>query len=492
MIRSLFGEEENHPVHARAMPAPWRTQLQRVLVVTVLALACFGTFTPEAHATSGRDRDSGSRWFWVQSQLAWKHVYCNHVGHGIHLDVYSAATTPVRPSEVSRLITTFDRHIFPTDTATFGMPSHLGRIDLVLTPLDGLTLGYFDENDLMRPGDLTADPIHSNHANVLYVRSPSLMPDADRLRDVEDGVAHELQHLINYRIRVLDQHRGPQQDWLNEGLSFYAQAVNGYWTPRDRVKVQAAAASPSWPVTALEESSSFLQKHGRTAYGRSGLFIAFLGARFGSEFIRRLVGGGSVGMAGVSEQLNAQARRTTLADVFADWGVAGLLDEPGRFGYGSLSALFRGPPTLAIPPISSVSFDSGTNRGGIALQAWGQAYLRFLFGPRTGDVRISLSARANHVRAALVLQDSERVNARQVLWVHFDSAGRGTVDVPNAGQLYDQASLVLGDVWSGGGDVTDVVRVQSRSIHTRYNNSLANVMNPTRLSPSAIHAPVGG
>src|SRR5205085_7122624 len=116
-------------------------------------------------------------------------------------------------------------------------------------------LGYFNEADVQ---PFTTDALHSNGGNVLYIRLPSTMPDKNRAADVGEVAAHELQHLIDFRLRVIDHGLAREEDWLNEGLSFYAQLANRYFTPRDRLKIRAAAGNPGWQVTSMADSREAL------------------------------------------------------------------------------------------------------------------------------------------------------------------------------------------------------------------------------------------
>jgi hypothetical protein len=234
----------------RALPSRWSVAL-------VVTLVLVGFLRPaSAHAQTGR-------WLWYANDSGWHHAYVLRLATGPHVAVYAEQGT-VSLHDARMIADAFSWRIYPRDTSAFGDPSGLASVSIALLPLGGITLGYFNEDDVAanRPG---ADMSHSNRSNVLYVRTPSTMPDSTRLADVGEVVAHELQHLIDFRTRVVVHTWVPEDDWLNEGLSVYAQFANHYFTRRDALKVQAAAANPGWQLTALNSSNASVISHARAA-----------------------------------------------------------------------------------------------------------------------------------------------------------------------------------------------------------------------------------
>jgi hypothetical protein len=422
-------------------------------------------------------------WFWFQDSTGLRHVRCVRLAAGPDVRVYAAPTDRVNTSDARSLVSTFERHILPTDVQTFGWPRLLTPVSILFVRLDGTTLGYFDQNDIS-PSAPGGDPTHSNRSNVLYVRLPATMPDADRLLDTDEVVAHELQHLIEYRLRAVDHRQNTEPDWLNEGLSFYAQLANGYWTPRDALKLQAATTSPWWPVTSLRNDFNFLRHNARLAYGRAGLFVTYLAARFGAPFVHDLLASADTGMAAVDDAIEARDPHADAGSAFADWGVAQYLDRTGSYGYRSFSGELRRQPSLALPEVRSYPFDSApASSEQLRLDPWGQAYVRFdARGNHT--LRIEVDGQVAPFRIAAILQDSNGVVQSTVRWLKSRSSGSMNYSLAGFGGLYDRVTLALSDVpspiTSSAGEAT-AIRLRARLVDVRDDDGVA------RPAPSAGH-----
>jgi hypothetical protein len=333
-------------------------------------------------------------------------------------------------------------------------------VGIVLTPLDGSILGYFNEDDLL-PALAGA---YSNHGNFLYVRPPKDMPDRDRMADVGEVAAHELQHLIDFRLRVIDRGYPREETWLNEGLSFYAQLANRFFTPRDRLKVLAAAQSPGWRVTSMVDSADSLLQHARTAYGRAGLFVTYLANRFGSGFIRDVLTDPHTGMTAINDAL--RARHQSLSQAFADWGVASLLNRTGVYGYGPMSRLVRANPRLARPVITSLPYDSSSGLSPLAMGAWSHLYLR-ICTRRDNTLSMRVEAPTSRVRVALVLAEYDQ-DLPQVIWLRPDARGHFTLSVPHFGVDLRGATIVAADTSNGA--TSDRIRVKASLVDMPDNN----------------------
>lgn len=402
------------------------------MVVVILSLLQFIVASP-AEASSGR-------MLWFATSSGWHHVYVSLLAAGPHVSVYAEPGT-VSGHDARMIADAFSWRIYPTDTATFGSPLGMSTVSIALLPLGGITLGYFNEDDvaLNRPG---ADVIHSNRANVLYIRTPATMPDATELADVGEVAAHELQHLIDFRIRVMQHGWAPEDPWLNEGLSVYAQFANHYFTERDVLKVQAAAAEPNWQLTNMDSGNASMVAHARAAYGRAGLFVSYMASRFGRSIARDLIATRQTGVSAVAHVL--ARHHTNMRTVFANWGVAFLLDQRGRYGYGSLdTAVSRSAHALA-PPIAATDLAYGYSRS-LDLTPWTQQYLTLSPGSG-GTLAIKIRTSSAHIPAALVLQRPGSPGATQVRWLGTDYyTGNLVAHVSNFGIYYTRATLVLAD-----------------------------------------------
>lgn len=378
--------------------------------------------------------------FWVEDATGWQRVHAQVLAGARHVTIYGDPRR-VSLSNARSLAARFATRIYPTDTRLFGLPRGMDHITILLTKLDGMTLGYFNQADLQP----AADPAHSNGGNILYVRMPTQMPDKDKMADVGEVAAHELQHLINYRLRVMDNGYAPEENWLNEGLSFYAQLANRYFTPADRLKVAAAAAEPNWQVTAMPDSQSALLRHGRAAYGRAGLLVTYLANRFGPWLIRNIISDSRTGTAGIDDAL--KPAHVSAAQAFADWGVASLLDEPGVYGYGSMSRVGRSSPRLARPVIANFPYDSDASTSSLSMLPWTNVYLRFT-SRHDGTLSLSVQTPPGHARLALVVQERGPL-APDVDWLHVDSRGTAWATLPHLGTQAVAATLVVADTATG-------------------------------------------
>ncbi|MDQ2741848.1 MAG: hypothetical protein M3Z66_06075 [Chloroflexota bacterium] len=447
-----------------------RPRVAIILLVAILLQSVIQGIAPQA---ARANRQAADRSFWVFVGSRWQRLGCDELGQGAHVTIFSCPGTSVASTQVAAMIDAFQRRIFSTDSRLFGLPRHLGQVNIVLVPLSGMTIGYFDENDLLFNGN-SFDPKHSNHANILYVRPPDTMPDADKMAEENEAVAHELQHLFEFRIRVLDHGYFPQDDWLNEGLSFYAQVANGYWTPRDQMKMGAAAATPGWRVTSLNEGSAFLRHHARTSYGRAGLFMTYLGARYGSSFTRRIVANPRPGLPAIDEVLHSTPYRTSLAAAFASWGVAALLNQPGTYGYRGL-VKGRAAPAWAMSPVRTYPFDTARSLPpGIPLDPWAHGYLEFQ-SKEIGILQLTLRGAPRCFRVGAVLETSGSAADTTVRWFNFDAAGTARLAVPAFGQRSQRLTLVISHVASVayGSDSGPVD-------HLRVQASLVRMLNPDR------------
>lgn len=436
----------------------------RLAVVVLLLPFVWSPGLQVAHAQT-----TSTRWFWVQHGAGWRHVQCERLAAMPGVQVYGPLSERTRTSDARSIAATYVQHILPTNLHYFGSPRHMGSVTILLAPLDRATLGYFDQNDLTSPLSAEFDPVHANGGNILYVQLPIHMPDRDKLADVNEAVAHELQHLMDYRERVIDRHLVPEEDWLNEGMSFLAQVANGFWTTRDTLKARAAAATPSWPLSDLSQDATFLRRHARVAYGRAGLFVSYLAAQYGAPFVQAVLTEHATGMQAVDTELRKQSPRLDASTVFANWGLAQYLHGTGTNGYGTALHVQPQPPAWAFPPVSAYPFDSDAASGSkLSLQPWSHQYLRFN-AARPGDLRLTVDARPQRIRIAIVLEDSTRVVSRQVHWLRFAGASkRAQYTVSGFGGLYDRVTLIVSGVSSSAqtvGQSPAQVRVRAALIN---------------------------
>ncbi|HEX6509540.1 MAG TPA: hypothetical protein VF221_18080 [Chloroflexota bacterium] len=445
----------------------------RAVPTRLAALACGAVMAaasmfPLSASRVLAETSSGQRSFWIAQNGTWQHVSCDRSATGEHITLYSCGSPELPPHDAGILTHVFDSQIFPRDIQLFGRPRGVRSVNVVMAPLGPMTSGYFDENDQDRSP--AGDPAHSNHGNVLYLQSLALMPDSNKIADAEESLAHELQHLINYRIRVVDHNLRPDEPWLNEGLSFYAQMANGYWTGRDELKLQAAAAQPDWPVTALQENLDFLRRHARAAYGRAGLFLTYLAAHSGPGFIPDIVTNSRPDMTAINTLIRRTTPRRCAGDLFARWGVAQLLNGSGEYGYGRLIRGHLLQPRLSVSPIRDFPFDSNREvAGGLTMEPWTQRYIRLM---RAAGTNLNVQVRASSgVRVAAVMSSSVPPDA--VRWLHLGNGHTASLQVNNGSRGFVAVTIVASAAGPLNGDIQGgamQLRIRATSVDAGDNN----------------------
>ncbi|HVO43382.1 MAG TPA: hypothetical protein VMT34_12195, partial [Aggregatilineales bacterium] len=178
-------------------------------------------------------------------------------------------------------------------------------------------------------------------------------------------LAHEFQHMVHFNT-------GSNGDaWLNEGLSELSAALCGYldlgFAPY--FMLQPATQLNDWPV----DGQSTIPH-----YGAAYLFASYIFQRFGPDAIQGLMSDHANSLSTVRDVLRslhasdpATGQLATLEDVFADWTVANLLDNPrigdGRYGYAGIKSPLGQPSNLLIIP--------GATLQTLNASEWGTIYL---------------------------------------------------------------------------------------------------------------------
>jgi len=162
----------------------------------------------------------------------------------------TAPTNGFTAADFTAIATEFDDLIFKTDTSWFGAPTDInkdGRITILYTPEvnkftpRGATSyigGFFWGGDLFTKADYTRFNMtcpQTNEQEIFYLlaadpggtygdaRSTQLVRQATR-----GTIAHEFQHMINQGIRQFNPAVTDfEEDWLNEGLSHFAEEAVG-------------------------------------------------------------------------------------------------------------------------------------------------------------------------------------------------------------------------------------------------------------------------
>ncbi|MDX1624538.1 MAG: hypothetical protein R3199_11235 [Gemmatimonadota bacterium] len=207
----------------------------------------------------------------------------------------------------------FDESIYPATTKIFGPTPDLdgnGVVIVVMTP------------ELKDAGGAYCNGLQAAGVEALHTGWRTEEPIARTF----GTLAHEHQHLVNAAHHLRTRGESGDERWLNEALSYAAEALQGYWNgPLTRIAKFLRWQNGGRPMLDLSFSSAF--------NGNYTLFALYLGDRFGSGVYRRLGESGRVGVDNVEE-----ATGTEFGTILRDWFLANALSDRGwtddpRFRY---------------------------------------------------------------------------------------------------------------------------------------------------------------
>jgi hypothetical protein len=282
------------------------------------------------------------------------------LGVSPHAYWYFEEGQPVPEADLEKAIQNFEDIIYPRVSHAFGREWSPGidndpHLNIIHARIEGVA-GYFSSADehprIVYP--------YSNQRETIYINVPAMQVGANSYLQV---LAHELQHAIHWN------NDDSEDTWVNEGLSELAITEAGYRATSINQFLAAPAVSLiHWP----------LDHHNIIAhYGGAALFFHYLAEHYSQEgILKELVQEPADGIAGIDKYLANQGYDATFNDVFADWVVANVLDDPsGRYGYADLDVHARvTPPDRALTEINSV------------IPQYSTEY--FELAPQTGPVRL--------------------------------------------------------------------------------------------------------
>lgn len=227
----------------------------------------------------------------------------------------------------------FEEHTYPTNRAFFGSEWSPGvDNDPHLSILHAKNLGntvaaFYSSGDEF----VAAVREDSNEMEMFYVNMDNEYINSPYYNSV---LAHEFQHMIHW------YHDRNEETWVNEAFSELASYLNGF-DPGDSDRL--FASDPDLQLNTWPEGPGA----GRPYYGASYLFASYFLDRFGADATQALVAHRENSFTSVDAVLEEQGLELTHEDIFADWVVANLLDDPsfdgGLYGYGEID-----PPSSAI------------------------------------------------------------------------------------------------------------------------------------------------
>jgi len=263
--------------------------------------------------------------FWVLDEPNKKHYEITATLRLItpHTYVWVEKERQVDEAALAKSLQVFEDKIYPTTRRIFGSEWTPGvdsdpRLHIVNLYIPGAVLGYFSGPDeypkIVNP--------FSNEREAIYMDIQRLRPGTATYESV---LAHEFQHMIHWN------NDKNEDAWVNEGLSVLSSQLNGYDPGGyDRLFTQV----PDTQLNAWSDEPDTSLPH----YGAAYLFMLYFLERFGDAALRGVIADPANGPAGFDNALKAKG--LTFNDVFADWTIANLLDDPaldvGRYGYRDL------------------------------------------------------------------------------------------------------------------------------------------------------------
>ena len=221
----------------------------------------------------------------------------------------------VSQSSLESAAEAFEEEIYPRVAASFGTEwspgiDKDGHLTILHASLRGVA-GYFSSADEYP----TAVYGFSNQREMIYLNAGSLSVGSSSYLSV---LAHELQHAVHWNGDPTEE------TWVNEGMSELAAKLAGYDPASQSVFLRNPIISlTNWP-----------DQPNVSSYGASYLFFDYLAAHFGTQdHLKLLVEDPADGIAGIDSFLTKVGSGATFPDVFRNWVIANLLDEPGDGPY---------------------------------------------------------------------------------------------------------------------------------------------------------------
>jgi hypothetical protein len=221
----------------------------------------------------------------------------------------------------------FEEQSYPTNRAFFGSewtPGVDNDPHLSILHARGLgntVAGYYSSADEF----VSAVRDDSNEMEMFYINIDNVTINNDFYNGV---LVHEFQHMIHWH------NDRNEETWLNEGFSELAMYLNDFDTGGSDWSFAMAPDTQinSWPEGPGNASAN---------YGAGYLFTSYFLDRFGPEATQALVSDAENSFTAVDTVLDSLDAELTHEDLFADWVVANLLDDPrledGRYGYADIN-----------------------------------------------------------------------------------------------------------------------------------------------------------
>jgi hypothetical protein len=299
-------------------------------------------------------------------------------------DCRNGVRTEITDTQVNYLIQQFDENIYPKESAAFSVPPDRDGSDPLLGPPfdptgegDNIVVlvdnvrddNYYDLNNTQ--GFSYIAGFFSSQINNFFDRNVMTIDAFDWLHRtganppnepvpgnnctsaparpfLYEGVfAHEYQHLLEH------YEDGDEVNWVNEGLSDWAQTLTGYVnpaTPIDQIGFDShtqcflgylGVQTPANPNPRDGGPENSLTRWGDQGdgeilcdYGAAYTIMEFLEGRYGEDFMTRLHRNDESGLVGLETELKQEWSKLEAQDVLHDWSLMvaldGLIDDGAK------------------------------------------------------------------------------------------------------------------------------------------------------------------
>jgi hypothetical protein len=273
------------------------------------------------------------------------------LGQRIAIYVDNAAPAGgLNSADLDTLKNVFDTRLFPLDTAAFGQPTDVDTNGVVLVLMTGVVNSLVTSTVCANSGfvagfflsaDLDTSRIASfNKGEIFY----SIVADsagtlsckhtrAQVKRDLGGTFTHELQHMINFGQHAILRPGTPEEGWLDEGLSKYAEELAG----RSYLQQGDTATFSQYAINDVYDAYQYLSATGNSPLlipfdqgtlaeiGASWLYVRYLVDQFGDTLPRKLVRTPLAGSPNVAAQTGLPFTTTVTRWALANW----VSDLPG-------------------------------------------------------------------------------------------------------------------------------------------------------------------
>jgi immune inhibitor A len=262
--------------------------------------------------------------FDIQATLEYKteHVYM-WVEEGVRFDQDELAAAADLFEEQTYVI---DRAFFGSEWAP-GVDNDPHVTILHARGLGDSVAGYYSSADEF----VSAVRDDSNEMEMFYINIENVTINDEFYNGV---LSHEFQHMIHW---YNDRN---EETWMNEGFSELAMVLNGFDTGGSEwmFAMEPDTQLNSWPEGPGAAGAN---------YGAGYLFTSYFLDRFGPEATQALVAHPENSFASVEAVLEELGTELAYEDLFGDWIVANLLDDPtvadARYGYAEID-----PPSFDV------------------------------------------------------------------------------------------------------------------------------------------------